>query len=164
MGKFSNVKGEDFFMLKAARIIAATVSAWALIIFTSIAAIAADDAPSCGGFGGGGGGGGGAGGAEGGGGGGMMGLMFPLLIFVVIFYFFIIRPQKKRQKQQDSLISGIARGDQVVTIGGFYGTVHEVRNDGFILELAKDVRVKILKSAVSTKIQPANTPAQAEDK
>jgi len=150
-------KGEDFLMLKAARIMAAAVSVWAVFIVLEIAAIAADaEAPSCGGFGG---GGGSSAGAEGGG--GMMGLMFPLAIFVVIFYFFIIRPQKKRQKQQDNLISGVSKGDQIVTIGGFFGTVHEVKDDGFVIELAKDIRVKILKSAVSTKIQK---PAQAEDK
>jgi preprotein translocase subunit YajC len=148
-------------MLKAARIMAATASVWAAIIISEIAAIAADaEAPSCGGFGG---GGGASAGAEGGGG-GVMGLMFPLAIFVVIFYFFIIRPQKKRQKQQDNLISSIGKGDQVVTIGGFYGTVHEVRDDSFVLELAKDVRVRILKSAVSTKRVAAQAPAQVEDK
>ncbi|MCL1876098.1 MAG: preprotein translocase subunit YajC [Synergistaceae bacterium] len=145
-------------MLKAARIMAAVVSAWAVTIILEIAAMAADaEAPSCGGFGGG--GGGSSAGAEGGG--GMTGLLFPLAIFVVIFYFFIIRPQKKRQKQQDNLISSVSKGDQVVTIGGFFGTVHEVKEDGFVIELAKDVRVKILKSAVSTKFQK---PAQAEDK
>ena len=148
-------------MLKAARIMAATVSVWASVIFSEIVAIAAEtevaaDAPSCGGFGGA--GGGAASGADGG---GMMGILFPLAVFVVIFYFFIIRPQKKRQKQQDSLISGIAKGDLIVTIGGFFGTVHEIRDDSFIIELAKDVRVRILKSAVSTK---RVTSAQVEDK
>jgi preprotein translocase subunit YajC len=159
VGKFCKVKGEDFLMLKAARIMAATASTWAAIIISEIAAIAADaEAPSCGGFGG-----GASTGAEGGGG-GAMGLMFPLAIFVVIFYFFIIRPQKKRQKQQDNLINSIGKGDSVVTIGGFFGTVHEVREDSFMLELAKDVRVRILKSAVSTKRGTAQAPAQVEDK
>ncbi|MCL1941871.1 MAG: preprotein translocase subunit YajC [Synergistaceae bacterium] len=153
-------------MLKAAKIMAATAAAWAITMYFEIAAMAGEAgevaAPSCGGFGGGGGGGGGdaaAAGAEGGG--GLMGLMFPLALFALIFYFFIIRPQKKRQKQQDNLISSIAKGDQVVTIGGFFGTVQEVRDDSFVIELAKDVRVKILKSAVSTK-RVAQAPAQGQ--
>ena len=145
-------------MLKAARIIAATMAVWAATMILEIAAIAAEDIPSCGGFGGGGGG-GNAAGAEGGG--GAMGIMFPLAIFILIFYFFIIRPQKKRQKQQDNLISSIAKGDHIVTIGGFFGTVHEVRDDVFVIELAKDVRVRILKSAVSTKRLPTQAPSQA---
>ena len=96
---------------------------------------------------------GGAGGAEGGAAqqGGLMGMLFPLAIFVLIFYFFIIRPQKKRDKQQKNMIDSIARGDQIITIGGFYGTVREVREDSFQIEIAEGVRVTILKSAVQGK-------------
>lgn len=128
----------------------------ALGTFMARAALAADAAavPSCGGFSGFGfgGGDGAAGGAEGGG--SLMGMLLPLTIFVLIFYFFIIRPQKKRQKQQDALINSITKGDQVVTIGGFFGTVQELRDDSVIIELAKDVRVRILKTAISTKRVP----------
>ena len=91
------------------------------------------------------------GGADPGGAGGAMGMFFPLLVFVMIFYFFIIRPQQKRQKQQSSLIEGISRGDQIVTIGGFFGTVREVREDSFLIEIADGVKARVLKSAVQTK-------------
>jgi preprotein translocase subunit YajC len=105
---------------------------------------------------GGGGGGSGEGGAPGGVQ-GITGMLLPLGIFVLIFYFFIIRPQRKRQKQHDGLISGISRGDQVVTIGGFFGTVREVRDDTFQIEIAEGVKVRVLKSAIQTKrvSQPA---------
>ena len=146
-------------MLKAAKVMAATVSVWAAIIFSEITAMAAEaEAPSCGGFGGG----GASGGAEGGG--GMGSLLFPLAIFIVIFYFFIIRPQKKRQKQQDNLITSITKGDQVITIGGFFGTVQEVRDDSFTIEIAKDVRVRILRTAVATKREAPKPAAPAENK
>ena len=90
-------------------------------------------------------------GAEGAAQGGLMGMFFPLIIFVLIFYFFIIRPQRKRDKQHSNMIAGINRGDQIVTIGGFLGTVREVRDDTFQIEIAEGVRVRILKSAVQTK-------------
>lgn len=94
----------------------------------------------------------------------MMGMLFPLAIFILIFYFFIIRPQRKRQKQHDSLIGGISRGDQVVTIGGFFGTVREVRDDTFLVEIAEGVKVRILKSAVQTKrTTPAPTTEEKKD-
>ncbi|GHS94640.1 hypothetical protein AGMMS50276_07770 [Synergistales bacterium] len=119
----------------------------------------------CGFFGGGGSGGDATGagtGTEGAGGAqGIAGMLFPLAIFVLIFYFFIIRPQRKRQKQHDTLIGGISRGDQIVTIGGFFGTVREVRDDTFMIELAEGVKVRILKSAVQTK--RVNNPAPALD-
>ena len=114
----------------------------------------------CGATGGTAGEGGAAGGAQ-----SMMGMLFHLAIFVLIFYFFIIRPQRKRQKQHDNLISSIGRGDQVVTIGGFFGTVREVRDDTFLLELAEGVKVRVLKSAVQTKrVVSAATPAAEEKK
>jgi preprotein translocase subunit YajC len=94
--------------------------------------------------------GGGEGGASGGAQ-GLTGMLLPLGIFVLIFYFFIIRPQRKRQKQHDGLINGITRGDQVITIGGFLGTVREVRDDTFQIEIADGVKVRVLKSAIQTK-------------
>ena len=95
---------------------------------------------------------------------GMMGMLFPLAIFILIFYFFIIRPQRKRQKQHDNLIGGISRGDQVITIGGFFGTVREVRDDTFLVEIAEGVKVRILKSAVQTKrTTPAPTTEEKKD-
>ena len=95
----------------------------------------------------------------------MMGMLFPLAVFVLIFYFFIIRPQRKRQKQHEGLISSIGRGDQIVTIGGFFGTVREVRDDTFLIELAEGVRVRILKSAVQIKrVVTPSTPASEEKK
>ena len=93
--------------------------------------------------------------------GGLMGMLFPLAIFVLIFYFFIIRPQRKRDKQQKNMIDSIARGDQIITIGGFYGTVREVRDDSFQIEIAEGVRVTILKSAVQGKRAAQKTEATA---
>ncbi|MDD2452532.1 MAG: preprotein translocase subunit YajC [Aminobacteriaceae bacterium] len=86
-----------------------------------------------------------------GGQGSLMGMLFPLAIFVVIFYFFIIRPQKKRQRAQDQLLASLTRGDQVVTIGGFFATIREVKEDSIVVEIADGVKVRILKSAVATK-------------
>jgi preprotein translocase subunit YajC len=83
--------------------------------------------------------------------GSLMGMLFPLVIFVVIFYFFIIRPQKKRQKAHDQLISSLNRGDQIVTAGGFWGTVKEVKEDSVIIEIAEGVKARVLKSSIATK-------------
>ena len=106
----------------------------------------------------------GAAGAEGAAAGGFLASPFlPLIAIFLIFYFMIIRPQRKRQKEHDKMLSGINRGDQIVTIGGFLGTVREVRDDTFQIELAENVRVRILKSAVQSKRQAnANNNANAQ--
>ncbi|MCI7402958.1 MAG: preprotein translocase subunit YajC [Pyramidobacter sp.] len=79
---------------------------------------------------------------------------FPLIIFVVIFYFFILRPQKKRQKTHDSLVNSLQRGDRVITAGGFFGIVREVKDDSVIIEIAEGLVARVLKSSISTKINP----------
>ena len=84
--------------------------------------------------------------------GGIMGMMMPLAIFIVIFYFLILRPQKKRQQEHDKLVSSIKVGDTVITAGGFYGKVHDVLDDSYIIELDENVKARILKSSVSSKI------------
>ena len=86
---------------------------------------------------------------------------FPLIIFVVIFYFFILRPQKKRQKSHDNLVNGLQRGDKVITAGGFYGIVRDVKEDSVILEIAEGVPARVLKSSISTKIS-AEAPKAEE--
>ena len=115
-----------------------------------------------------GGGGGGSGGGNGGGGetqsaqGGLGGMILPIAVFICIFYFLILRPQNKRKKQQDALIGGISRGDQVITYGGVFGTVREVRDDSFMIEVAEGVKIRILKSSISTKRTSA--PVTSEEK
>jgi len=89
-------------------------------------------------------------------------MLFPIAIFVLIFYFLILRPQNKRRKEQETLIGGITRGDQIVTHGGIFGTVKEIRDDSFMLEIAEGVKIRILKVAVSTK--RTSTPLTTEDK
>lgn len=78
-------------------------------------------------------------------------MLLPLVVFVVIFYFLLIRPQKKKQKQHEAMLASIHRGDQVVTAGGFFGTVRDVKDDSFILEIADGVKARILKSSISYK-------------
>lgn len=88
---------------------------------------------------------------------------FPLIIFVVIFYFFVLRPQKKRQKTHDNLVNSLQRGDRVVTAGGFYAIVREVKEDSVIIDLAEGLPVRIAKGSISAKINPDAKPAGKKD-
>jgi preprotein translocase subunit YajC len=75
---------------------------------------------------------------------------------VVLFYFFLIRPQSKRQKEQRQMIADLQKGEEIITSGGILGKITNI-NDNFItLEIAKDVSLKIQKSAVQT-IMPKGT-------
>ena len=69
------------------------------------------------------------------------------LIFVVI-WFFMIRPQKKQQKELQNFRDGLKKGDKVVTIGGIYGTVCEVKESSVLMEVDSNVKIRVNKNAL----------------
>ncbi|MFT5234365.1 MAG: preprotein translocase subunit YajC [Candidatus Krumholzibacteriia bacterium] len=87
-------------------------------------------------------------GGAGGGGGGMMTVLMFGSIFA-IFYFMIIRPQKKQQNERKQMIEALKRGDKVVTSGGLFGTVKDVKADRLIITIAEGIKVEVAKTAVS---------------
>jgi len=86
---------------------------------------------------------------QGGQGGGIMSFL-PLIAIVVVFYFFMIRPQMKKAKEQKKYIEALKKGDKILTIGGIYGKIVEVREDAtIIMEVEDGTKMKISKNAVS---------------
>ncbi len=77
----------------------------------------------------------------------------PILLLFVIFYFLLIRPQQKKQKQHQDLVSNLRRGDKIVTNGGLYGSVVDVKDHVIVLKVADDVKVELVKNAVATVIE-----------
>ena len=69
------------------------------------------------------------------------------LIFVVM-WFFMIRPQRKQQKELDNFRNSLKNGDKVVTIGGIHGTVCEVKDTYVLVEVDKDVKIRVSKQAI----------------
>jgi preprotein translocase subunit YajC len=74
--------------------------------------------------------------------------MLPLLLIIVVFYFFMIRPQMKRQKEIRKFRESLAKGDKVVTTGGIYGKITEIKETTVILEVAKDVNITVDKAGI----------------
>ena len=72
----------------------------------------------------------------------------PLLLIVVVFYFFMIRPQMKRQKEVRKFRESLAKGDKVVTTGGIYGKIIEVKETTIILEISREVQIKVDKNGI----------------
>lgn len=72
----------------------------------------------------------------------------PLILVFVVFYFFMIRPQMKKQKELNTYRSSLKRGDKVITTGGIYGRIHEVRETWALVDVGGDVKLKIDKNAL----------------
>ncbi len=72
----------------------------------------------------------------------------PLIILVVVFYFLVLRPQSKRAKEHKSMVAALQRGDEIVTQGGELGRITNVYEDYVGVEIAQNVEVTILKTAI----------------
>lgn len=88
----------------------------------------------------------------------------PLILMFAIFYFLLIRPQQKKAKLHKEYLSGLKRGDYILTGGGIYGRIQEVHGDKLTVEIAKDLNIEINRSYVSGPGEPAAAPAKAEAK
>jgi preprotein translocase subunit YajC len=72
----------------------------------------------------------------------------PLLLVFVVFYFFMIRPQMKKQKEMTNYRNSLKKGDKVITTGGIYGRVNEVKDNFVMLEVGGDLKLKVDKNAL----------------
>jgi preprotein translocase subunit YajC len=86
----------------------------------------------------------------------LMAQMLPLVLLLVVFYFLLIRPQMKRAKEHRTMLSALAKGDEVVTSGGVVGKVREIGENLLLLEIADKVEIRVQKQSV-TSVLPKGT-------
>ncbi len=73
-----------------------------------------------------------------------------ILVFFGIFYFLAIRPQRRQRQAHSEMVTMLKKGDEVVTIGGIFGTVTKIGDDWVELEIAKRTKARFLKRAISS--------------
>ncbi len=79
--------------------------------------------------------------------------LVPIALMIVIFYFLLIRPQQKKEKERKKLISEIKEGDKVLTIGGMYGIVSDIKDENtIVLKISGNTKAEFTKSSIQTKI------------
>jgi len=82
----------------------------------------------------------------------------PIIFIFAIFYFLIIRPQQKRDKDRRNMLSNLSEGDDVVTIGGIYGRILNIKEDVITLDVGDKIKIKVTRSAIG------NVSKKAEEK
>lgn len=91
----------------------------------------------------------------------------PLVLIFVLFYFLLIRPQQRKMKEHKNALSQIRRGDKVVTGGGIVGQVVKVQDGEVTVEIADNVKVKVIQdtiTAILSKTEPvAKSANDGED-
>ena len=96
--------------------------------------------------------------AQSGGLGGLLGIA-PLFLIFIVFYFLMIRPQQQRMKALQAKVAGVKKNDSVVTAGGIVGKVTRVEEAFVEVEIAANVRVRVVKATISEVTSPNSKPA-----
>lgn len=78
-----------------------------------------------------------------------LGALPMMLLMFAALYFLMIRPQQKRVKEQQKMIAALSHGDEIVTASGFLGKITGIAEKVVTLEIADNVRVKVLKSQIA---------------
>ena len=74
--------------------------------------------------------------------------LLPMIALFVIFYFLLIRPQQKRQKEHKNMVAGLAKGDEIVTMGGVLGKIIAVEDNFLTVEIAKGTEIRVQRMSV----------------
>ena len=83
----------------------------------------------------------------------MISQLLPFIFLIAIMYFVIIRPQQKEAKSREAMINALAKGDKVVTNGGFIVTINKVEEDFFSVNMNSDVIVRMTKDSITKKYE-----------
>lgn len=74
--------------------------------------------------------------------------IFMIGLMVLVLWLFMWRPEAKRRKQMQAFRDGLKKGDKVVTAGGIYGTVKEIKETSLLIEVDSNVTLRIDKNMV----------------
>ena len=80
----------------------------------------------------------------------------PLIVIFMIFYFLIIRPQQKREKERRDMLLNLKEGDDVITVGGIYGKILNLKDDAITLDVGDKIRIKVTRSAIGNVLKKAD--------
>ena len=79
---------------------------------------------------------------------GGMTMIFMMVAIFAVMYFFMIRPQQKKQKQIAQMRNSLQKGDKIITAGGIYGVIVEIKENYVLVEIDKDVKIRIDRSTI----------------
>lgn len=88
----------------------------------------------------------------------------PYFAIFLVFYFILIKPQEKKRKEREKHVEALKKGQEIVTIGGMFGKVHNIENDIITIEISPNVFVRILRSAIAEVIDKTQQGDKVEKK
>jgi preprotein translocase subunit YajC len=86
----------------------------------------------------------------------------PLVVVFAVMYLLVLRPQSQRLRKEQSMISALKRGDEVVTKGGILGRIEGMTDQYITLEVASGVKIKVLRASVGALASNAGSSVEAK--
>lgn len=83
--------------------------------------------------------------------------LLPILIVFFIFYIFVLAPQYRDAKRRKQMLDALKKGDIVLTSGGIYGQIVDIKGNIVDLKISENTKIKISKEAISTLIEKSQT-------
>ena len=74
----------------------------------------------------------------------------PMVLLFAAMYFLMIAPQRKKQKAHEAMLKSLESGDEVVTTGGIYGVITNVKDDRFVVRISEGTKIELGKAFVQT--------------
>jgi len=88
-----------------------------------------------------------------------MNMIFIFAVFLIAMYFFMIRPEQRRRKEKEEMLRRVNVGDRIVTTGGIFGVVKQVKDDTIRLQIDDHARIELSKAAIGNVIERAGEPS-----
>jgi len=98
--------------------------------------------------------------APGFGGPGPMMTIFPFILIFIIMYFMVIRPQQKKAKEHREMLDKLKRNDEVMTSGGIYGKVIDLKETIAVVEVAPNVRIRVSRAQIAAVLTGEKAPVK----
>jgi preprotein translocase subunit YajC len=86
-----------------------------------------------------------------------------LILMGAIFYFMLVRPQRRRVQQHRALVDSLSIGDEVVTIGGLFGTITRINDDDVELRVDSSTTLRFLKTSIARVVVVDEQSDEADD-
>ncbi len=79
--------------------------------------------------------------------------MLPLFLLVGGMYFLMIAPQRKKQKALEKMLAALVSGDEVITTGGVYGVITNVKDDRYVIRIGDSTKIEVAKGFIQSVVK-----------
>lgn len=86
--------------------------------------------------------------------------MMPAVLLIAGFYFLFIAPQRKKQKEHEKMLAALQSGDEIITTGGIFGTITNVKDNCFVVRIADNTKIELGKGFIQTVVKQQTAAAK----